>query len=290
AHELGKEVFVAFNAPYYTSRQLDLLIPIIEDLLGEVDADGLIISDLGLMLVLKERGVRKPLIVSTLAVAHNVESVLFFREIGARRVILPRQLSLSEIAAIRSRIPDMEIEAFILNDTCVFEEGHCHTQHNVPGMESFCYTPWEYEVLSNGGLRSVDGDLERSWIAHLEDYREWLWYCKDCGYSMTIRGLTNGACGLCAIHRLHQAGIDVLKIVGRESSIDRKAKSVVVVRRVLDMVLSGATEDEAQGEARRLRDTPDLCDSGYMCYYRDALAGGIRIKVRHEPSKVDAER
>ena len=159
----------------------------------------------------------------------------------------------------------------MLNDTCVFQEGHCHTQHNIPGMESFCYTPWDYTTLTNRGFRPVGGDLEKRWRAHVEDYREWLWFCKNCGYSMTLRGLTNGACGLCAIHRLNRAGVDVLKIVGRESSIDRKAKSVIVVRRIVDLVLSGAGEEEAREESRRLRATPEFCDSGYMCYYRDAL-------------------
>ncbi len=271
AHRLGKEVFIAFNAPYYTGRQLEVLLPIIQDIVQEVDPDGLIVSDVGLMLAVSDSRIDKPIIVSTMAVAHNVEAIDFFRDVGARRVILPRQLSLSEIASIRSRVSDLEVEAFILNDTCVFQEGHCHTQHNVPQMESFCYTPWEYTTLSNGDLQPVEGNLEEEWLKNIEDYREWLWFCKNCGYSMTIRGLTNGACGLCAIPRLRQAGINALKIVGRESSLDRKAKSVIVVRNILDMVLSGKGEVEVMEEARRLRGTPEFCDSGYMCYYRDAI-------------------
>jgi putative protease len=270
AHGHGKEVFVAFNSPYYTEAQAEMILPLTRDLVEEVDPDGLIISDVGLMLGLREVGVDKPIVVSTLAVAHNVEAIRFFREVGARRVILPRQLSLAEIERIRSRVDDMEIEAFILNDTCVFQEGHCHTQHNVPNMESFCYTPFEYTTLSNRDLRPVDDDTAARWKAHYEDYREWLWYCKSCGYSMTVKGLTNGACGLCAIHRLVRAGVDAVKIVGRESNLDRKAKSVVVVRKVLDMALAGADESQCGEEARRIRSTPDLCDSGYMCYYRDA--------------------
>jgi putative protease len=119
----------------------------------------------------------------------------------------------------------------------------------------------------------VERNLEAKWLENIEDYREWLWFCKNCGYSMTIRGLTNGACGLCAIPRLQKAGIKALKIVGRESSLDRKAKSVIVVRNILDMVLSGRGEVEVMEEARRLRGTPEFCDSGYMCYYRDAIKG-----------------
>jgi len=280
AHDLGKEVFIAFNAPYYTGRQVDVLLPIIQEVVRGVDPDGLIVSDVGLMLVLGENRIDKPIVVSTMAVAHNVEAIEFFREVGARRVILPRQLSLSEIASIRSRVTDLEVEAFVLNDTCVFQEGHCHTQHNVPHMESFCYTPWEYTTLSNEDLRPVEGDIEERWLENIEDYREWLWFCKNCGYSMTLRGLTNGACGLCAIPGLNKAGVDSVKIVGRESSLDRKAKSVVVVRNVLDMVLSGKCEDEVKAVARRLRGTPEFCESGYMCYYRDAIGGEKRTGER----------
>ncbi len=271
AHELGKEVFLAFNAPYYTARQMDVIIPIIRRITDEAKPDGLIISDVGMMLILRENGIEKPIIVSTLAVAHNVEAIRFFQEIGARRVILPRQLSISEISSIRSKITDMEVEAFVLNDTCVYQEGHCHTQHNIPNMESFCFTPWEYTTVRNRDLRPVEGELDEKWKNHVDDYREWLWFCKNCGYSMTLRGLTNGACGLCAIYHLNEAGVDVLKIVGRESSLDRKAKSVIVVRKIVDLVLSGAGEDEIKTEAWRLRGTPEFCESGYMCYYRDAL-------------------
>ena len=114
------------------------------------------------------------------------------------------------------------------------------------------------------------------WREHLENSRDWLRYCRNCGYSMTLRGLTNGACGLCAVPRLAESGVDVLKIVGRESSLDRKAKSVIVVRKILDRILSGASEEDVQAEARELRKTPELCGTGYMCYYRDAL----RVKPR----------
>jgi putative protease len=278
AHLLGKAVYIVFNSPYYTLSQINVLIPLVRELVQQVEPDGLIVGDVGLILAMRESGIDLQVIVSTLAVAHNVESIRFFRSIGASRVILPRQMSISEIRALRPKVTDVEIEAFILNDTCVFQEGHCHTQHNLPNMESFCYTPWEYRTLSNVDLRPVDGKEEEEWCHHLEDYREWLWYCKNCGYSMTLRGLTNGACGLCAIYKLVEAGVDAVKIVGRESSLDRKAKSVIVVRKVLDRVLSGASEGEAMREARNLRNTPELCGSGYMCYYRDALSGEKEAK------------
>jgi putative protease len=274
AHDLGKKVFVAFNAPYYTGLQAEIIGQIIDDLIREVEPDGLIVSDVGLMRMLRDRDVTKPIAVSTLAVVHNEQSIDFFRQVGATRIILPRQLSLSEIESLCSKVTDLELEAFVLNDTCVYQEGHCHTQHNVPNMESFCYTPWEYTTLMNGDLLPVGSRLEEKWTKHLEDYREWLWYCKNCGYSMTLRGLTNGACGLCAIYRLHKAGVGALKIVGRESSLDRKAKSVIVVRKILDMVLSGKDEGEVNSVAQKLRGTPEFCQSGYLCYYRDAIVSG----------------
>ena len=99
AHELGKEIFLAFNAPYYTARQMDVIVPIIRRITEDADPDGLIVSDIGMMLTLRDNRIEKPIVVSTLAVAHNIESIRFFQEIGARRVILPRQLSISEISS-----------------------------------------------------------------------------------------------------------------------------------------------------------------------------------------------
>jgi hypothetical protein len=92
----------------------------------------------------------------------------------------------------------------------------------------------------------------------------------NCGCSFSPKRLPNGPCGLCAIWDFCRIGVDCLKIVGREAHPHRKLLSLQLVNSVVQAVSEGRTIEDARGFARGLRETPDLCDSGYMCYYREA--------------------
>jgi len=63
-------------------------------------------------------------------------------------------------------------------------------------------------------------------------------------------------------------GITSLKIAGREASSFRKLASLRLVKTVVDHARSGATPEELVARVRRIRNTPQMCDAGYMCYYR----------------------
>jgi putative protease len=100
-------------------------------------------------------------------------------------------------------------------------------------------------------------------------FRDWVWFQNGCGNSVTDRGIPNGPCGLCALHDLAATGVTSLKISGRSSSSFRKLASLRMVRAVLDLVSGGASREEAAREAVAIRNTPEFCDAGYMCYYRE---------------------
>jgi putative protease len=104
--------------------------------------------------------------------------------------------------------------------------------------------------------------------AHMDSYREWLWYVTGSGGG-SAEGLPCGPCGLCAISELSRMGIAALKIAGREGSAMRKLISLRLVKAVVDLVRHGASPEEVAARARRMRNTPQMCDTGYMCYYRN---------------------
>ncbi len=265
AHNYSISVFLTLNAPYYTGNQMPHILDMAERFYT-IGVDGLIVSDLGLILAIIESRINIDISVSSVAAVHNSEAVKFFKDIGVRRIILPRHTSLEQIKEIKEKVKGLEYEVFILNDGCVYEEGFCSTTH---AAGPFCMTEWHYEFYKANGTVLSDNETENL-NSNLKDYEEWIWYMNNCGSSFSERGLPNGPCGLCAIHDFYQMGIDTLKIVGREASPYRKLRSLQMVKAVVGKVKQGFSKEKVCKFAMEMRGTKEFCDSGYMCYYREA--------------------
>ena len=267
AHALGKSVSVACNAQSYPRDRWNDLLATLEGI-AEAGADALIIGDFGLLATLAERRLPLRIHLSSVASCHNVETAGLAVDLGISRVILPRHVTLEEMRRICSELPALEVESFILNDGCVFEEGSCHTLH-LPGPLGgpICLDRYRYEYRRSDGRALSATEAERL-RANDEAWNKWLWHTFSCGFTVTPEGLPYGPCGLCAIPRLAAAGICAVKIAGRESPLERRLKSVEMVRAVLDR---GGGEPQVAAFAQGLRKRPDLCQSGFMCYYREIL-------------------
>ncbi|MEW6439384.1 MAG: U32 family peptidase [bacterium] len=264
AHSANVPVHVTLNAPFYTEAGLRYLLKLAEKLSSELGVDGLIVSDLSFLLRLSRLGLPVRVHLSSLGNCLNTYSAGFFESLGIRRVILPRQLRLSEIRRIvaGNRSP-MEFEVFAVNDGCFFDEAFCQTTHVLGGP--FCLTEWKVEVRGSAACSVSQEGIE----AAVRDLREYLWYQNNCGSSLQDTGLPNGPCSLCWFGWFRDWGVTSVKIVGREASFARKMGSLQLVKAVMDEVRAGASPQRIAETARSLRRTPEYCDKGYMCYFRE---------------------
>lgn len=274
AHGMGRTVSLVLNAQHYTGEMVEALL-VLAAKFADMGGHAAIIGDIGLLSLLAESKTSLRLHVSSLLSCRNGGAAALYGDLGAHRVVFPRDVTLAEMARVRQANPDLEFESFILNDGCVFEEGSCHTIH-LPGRLGGPICLDKYTI----GYRRADGlpvaaKAGQALAANDAAYQEWLWYRFGCGFSVTEDGLPFGPCGLCAIPFLAAHGIGAVKVAGREGALPRKLKSVELVRAVLDRCLAGedssAVRDFAQGARRR----PDLCARGYMCYYREVLSPGF---------------
>jgi putative protease len=268
AHKLGLPVFITLNSPYYTAEQLPLVLALARKLSEEVGVDALIVTDINLLLRLSEENLTAELHVSSVAATLNTEAVRFLLNFGPSRVILPRSLSVAEIAAITTAVRDeVEIEVFMLNDGCAFEEGFCSTTHHHT-VGAFCTSLSDMETKFEWAGRSFT-TRRQNWLRrNLTDYREWVWYVNGNGCGVTSKGLPYGPCGLCAIPDFQRIGVSSLKIVGREASPFKKLASVKMVRDIVDRARAGVPKLHVIERAKSLREAPEHCASGYMCYYK----------------------
>ena len=268
AHSLGARVQLTLNAATYNEDQVPFLCALAAEAVDEIGIDALIVADVGLLCALMDSRADLRVHVSSLAAVHNRHAVAFFRDLGASRVILPRQIRVDEAVAMARAVPEVEIEVFILNDGCIYEEGHCSTVHSAGPI---CLTDWNHSFSPLGESDPLsDRELERM-EGNARDYRMWT----DCHVgqsdSLTPTGVYSGPCGLCAIPELHLGGVHSLKVIGREAPAHKKLRSVQQVRFVLDRAAGGLPPEECRSEARALRGTPELCRSGYACYYPEVV-------------------
>ena len=264
AHQSRIPVHITLNAPHYTPAGMDYLLKLAQKLTRELEIDGLIVSDLNFLMRLTDEKLPVNLHLSSLGSCINSRTVDFYHSLGIRRIILPRQLQLSEIKTIvtQSNSP-MEFEVFAVNDGCYFEEGFCQTTHSLGGP--FCLTDWEVQVFPSDGDPISDAQLAQ----HQKDLREYLWFQNNCGSSFQQDGLPSGPCSLCWFGLFRDWGITTVKIVGREASFYRKMRSLQMVKAVMDEVKAGGASEEIAQFARSLRGTPQYCNKEYMCYFKD---------------------
>lgn len=123
AHELGKKFYVVVNiAPHNAKLKTFIrdLTPVIE-----MEPDALIMSDPGLIMMVREAFPEMDIHLSVQANAVNWASVKFWKQMGLTRVILSRELSLEEIAEIRQQVPEIELEVFVHGALCMAYSGRC---------------------------------------------------------------------------------------------------------------------------------------------------------------------
>ena len=267
AGALGATVSLTLNQQHYDKAQLDRILEI-SRIFADSGGYAMIVADIGLMSALADIRLNVRIHVSSIAAVRNSQTARFFQDQGADRIVFPRYLTLKDIELICANAPDMEYEAFVLNDGCIFDEAVCHTIH-LPGRVggAICmdnYTA-RHRRADERSLSALEADLLRT---NDQTYKRWAWHKFSCGFSTTEDGYPFGPCGLCAIPSLARAGIGTVKIAGREFPTKRKVKSIEMVKRVLRRLESG---DDVARFAVGLRNRPDLCAEGHMCYYPDLL-------------------
>jgi putative protease len=219
----GVKVYVACNT---VMRDQDImLLPAFLERLQSIKADAVIVSDLGALSLAKKYAPSLGVHVSTQAGIMNSESANVFYDMGASRVVLAREMTLGEIAALREKTPaSLELEAFVHGSMCVSFSGRCLLSNYLTGRDANsgeCAQPcrWKYHLIEEkrpGALMEIT-----------EDGGTFIMNSRD----------------LCMIEHLPamlEAGICSFKIEGRMKSAYYAAVVTNAYRHALDAVEQGA--------------------------------------------------
>ena len=160
AHGQGKQFYLVNNIAPHNSKVktfMSDLEPIIE-----LGPDALIMSDPGLIMMVRERWPEVPVHLSVQSNVVNFASVKFWQQLGVKRIILSRELSLDEIKEIRQECPDIELELFVHGALCIAYSGRCllsgyinHRDSNQGACTNACR--WKYQA--HDAEQTTSGDI-----------------------------------------------------------------------------------------------------------------------------------
>lgn len=245
AHEHGSKVLVAINT-FPRAGDEAIWHRAIEDA-AHCGADAVILADLGLLAhaARVHPGLRRHL--SVQAAAANADIINYYAEtFGVKRVVLPRVLSVPEIAAINSEIR-AETEVFVFGGLCVMAEGRCSLSSYAtglsPNMNGVCSPASHVEYRDEQGV--LDARLGGYTIHRVErgEPAPYPTLCKGCFSAGDKSGhLFEDPVSLNAEHlipQLQMAGVTALKIEGRQRSKSYVAQVVRNFRAAVDALEAG---------------------------------------------------
>lgn len=147
AHERGKKVYVTLNIVPHDDDMVGLEEYVTD--LERIGVDAVIVSDPGMYTVIRNTIPNMEIHISTQASVTNYQTIMFWYNLGARRIVLARELSFEEIKNITSKLPeDLDIEAFVHGAMCMSYSGRCLISNYMTGRDANrgdCAQPCRYK-------------------------------------------------------------------------------------------------------------------------------------------------
>ncbi|URQ59643.1 tRNA 5-hydroxyuridine modification protein YegQ [Pantoea alhagi] len=326
AHALGKKFYVVVNIAPHNAK----LKTFIRDLQPVIDMqpDALIMSDPGLIMMVRDAFPAMPIHLSVQANAVNWATVKFWQQMGLSRVILSRELSLEEIEEIRQQVPEMELEIFVHGALCMAYSGRCllsgyinKRDPNQGTCTNACR--WEYKVQE--GKEDEIGNIVHQYepipvqdvtptlgagqptdkVFMIEEAMrpgEYMTAFEDehGTYIMNSKDLR----AVAHVERLTRMGVHSLKIEGRTKSFYYCARTAQVYRRAIDDAAAGKPFDPSllttleglahrgytEGFLRRhTHDSYQNYDYGYSISERQQFVGEFTGERRGALAQVDVK-
>ena len=242
-HTQGRRFFLVSNIYPHGAKlktYLDDMAPAIA-----LGPDALIMSDPGLIMMVREAWPEMEIHLSVQANTVNAAAVKFWHQAGIHRVILSRELSLDQIAEIRQACPDTELEVFVHGALCIAYSGRCllsgYLNHRDPNQGTCTNScRWDFNVTPAEQLPSGDvyviEEREKRTGEHMpieeDEHGTYILNSKD------LRAIEH-------VQRLVDIGVDSLKIEGRTKSPYYVARTCQSYRQAIDDAVAGRSLDPA---------------------------------------------
>ncbi len=226
-HSNGKKIYVTVNIVAHNSDfdGLDEYLKFLE----KIGVDAIIVSDIGIICLAKQVAPKLEIHVSTQANVTNKYVAKFYADLGAKRIVIARELSINEIKEIRDFLPnEIELEAFVHGAMCISYSGRCLLSNYLTGRDGnrgACVQAcrWEYTICEKsrcGNGYEIQEDNRGTYILNSKDLNM-----------------------ISHLKELEEAGVSSLKIEGRMKSSYYVANITNAYRRALNLLKKGEEFD-----------------------------------------------
>ena len=280
AHAHGKRAYLTLNL-FSHNRDIEKL-PEYVQAIRKAGPDGVIVADPGVFSYVKQAAPELELHISTQANVCSWLSVQFWESLGAKLIVLAREVSFEELKEIRVRCPDIKLEAFIHGAMCMTYSGRCLLSNymtergaNQGNCANSCR--WNYKLkvrLKDGSLKDIELNDETKelfdFFLEEENRLGQLMELEEDGRGSYILNAKD----LCLMPRLNEylaLGLDSLKVEGR----NRSAYYVAVTARAYRRAIDDWQRDPAQWRPDAyMRELATIPNRGYSLAFHDG-------KLRH---------
>ncbi len=221
AHNLGKRVYVTVNIVPH-NKDTDGLSDYLKAL-DEIQVDGIIVSDIYIMALHKKLNLKTELHISTQASTSNYEAALFYKSLGAKRVVLAREASKEDIKKIKDET-NLELECFIHGAMCTSVSGRCVMSNYATNRDS-----------NRGGCSQVC-----RYVFNTDKYPE--------DFTMMPKDLNMAE----YIKEMIDVGVNSFKVEGRMRSIYYIATVISMYRSIIDRTLDNTITPEYLEYSRKI--------------------------------------
>ncbi|MBF0571123.1 MAG: U32 family peptidase C-terminal domain-containing protein [Candidatus Omnitrophica bacterium] len=241
AHNLGKKIYVTANV-FPHNHKLASFNTYIAQLLALCQPDAWIMSDPGLIMLMREYFPGQVIHISVQSNVINHASVRFWQNNGAKRIVVSREISIEEIKQMHEACPEVELESFVHGAVCMAYSGRCLISNylsNRDGNQGACANScrWKYKIYQKEGRAAYEPLEGQFYLKESERPGQLFELDEDENGSYLMNSKD-----LCAIHLLGQlrdAGVCSFKVEGRSKSVYYVAMTTRAYRRAIDDMAAG---------------------------------------------------
>ena len=250
-HACEGKIYITLNANAYNPSQINYIkenyLPIIKN------ADGVIVSSSSMAKLMLSWNIEP--VASTMCGIYNEDIAMEYYKIGVKRMILPRDLSLSEISAIIKKFPQCRFEVFFMRNGCILSDGYCLGMHRPECGATCAMLRGKKEMLLSNMYNFRE---KHDTIVNSSVYRNMFFM---------------HACGLCALYRLKKCGVHSLKIVGRADDILSLENDIRLTDSNMKIASECQNEKEYLAKMTMPMNGETICQLSMSCYYPEIRFG-----------------
>lgn len=258
-HERGKKIFVTINI--YAHNYHLLKVEKHLKFLSKIKIDGVIISDFGILELVKKYLPKVDIHISTQANITNWRAAKFWHDLGAKRIVLAREVTLEDIKEIHRKLPKLELEYFVHGAMCMSYSGRCILSKWMSGKSANlgdCSQPcrWGYKQVTSDKLQITNMEIQDVRGEHNLELEE-----DDNGtYFFNSKDLNL----INHLAELSAAGVKSFKIEGRNKSVSYVSSVVRAYREVVDSIeRQSSTKEIEKITKKQEKDLNKIMNRGY---------------------------